>query len=85
MPIGIWKFGKNINESCPICQTPLTLRCIECQVNDTRQCGLSYGQCGHIFHACCIKGWVEKNVHSKAKCPYCFADWELVREEFNHC
>jgi hypothetical protein len=85
MPVGIWKFGKNLNEACPICQTPLTLRCIECQVNETRECGLSYGQCGHIFHCCCIQGWEQKNSSGVVKCPYCYTDWALVKQEHNHC
>ena len=86
-PVGVWKFSREVNEQCPICQQDLTQRCLECQVDDTKQCGLSSGRCGHMFHICCISGWAtrENNGTGKAKCPYCFNDWELYKEEYNHC
>lgn len=85
-PVGYWKFASNTNESCSICQTPLTMKCIECSVDSSKRCGLSHGRCGHIFHVCCIDPWTnrEQNLQTP-KCPYCFKDWELDKQEFDHC
>lgn len=86
MPVGYWKFDikSNINESCPICQCDLTTRCIECQADHDKRCGLSYGRCGHIYHVCCISGWIS-GANSNKACPYCYTEWHLVREELDHC
>lgn len=88
-PVGYWKFDlkSNANESCPICQTELSNKCIECQIEEGKKCGLSYGRCGHIYHVCCIAGWTQRAAGStnKVTCPYCFEEWHLVREEIDHC
>src|SRR3989338_2292987 len=78
MPVAIWKFGGSMDH-CPVCQNNLAIRCIECQVDETRKCGLSYGVCGHIFHTCCIGGWAQtgKAGGAEIRCPLCSHPWEL--------
>lgn len=85
-PIGVWKFARGVNDTCPICQMPLTQKCITCQVEEGRSCGLIYGKCGHVFHTCCIEGWVKKNESQpQVMCPYCFTPWQSTKQEYNHC
>ena len=91
MPVAVWRFGApgaiDRIETCPICQNAIAIRCIECQCDEKRKCGISYGICGHMFHVCCIGDWIEqaKKTEIAANCCMCNQPWELSKEEMDHC
>lgn len=78
-PVGYWKFPVNISENCGICRESLEKKCLECGINDGSKCGISYGQCNHIYHICCINGWTKDKTNSN--CPQCFQPWATEKEE----
>ena len=52
------------NDTCPICQENINIRCSDCQ-KTTNHCATTMGECKHIFHSHCINKWL---LQSK-KCP----------------
>ena len=79
-PVGVSRLTGITNDNCSICQSPLAGECLECQIYNDKECGISVGQCDHIFHKCCIDNWIEKS-EGTANCPFCFNVWNLSKNK----
>ncbi|KAI4292531.1 E3 ubiquitin-protein ligase RBX1 [Pancytospora philotis] len=56
--VGLWSFDIQI-ETCAICRNHIMDTCVECQngPDAAGSCHVSWGKCGHAFHAHCIDRW----------------------------
>ncbi|EPY23909.1 RING-box protein 1 [Strigomonas culicis] len=59
---------------CSICRNEVEGPCVECQSSasqTTSECPVSWGECGHSFHAHCIQRWLK----TRKVCPLDNQPW----------
>lgn len=82
-PIFISKWNKEPG-MCSICRNLVEGPCISCQSlsENTVECFMRWGACGHAFHDHCIKRWL----NSRNVCPLDNKPWRTLEEwsDVNH-
>lgn len=70
--VGLWSLDIQI-ETCAICRNHIMDSCVECQngLEAAAPCAISWGKCGHAFHAHCIGKWL----NSRNVCPLDTQAW----------
>lgn len=63
------------NDSCPICRSLLTEKCLECNDGNNDKCTSVLGVCNHGYHLHCIKTWLK----NKTVCPLDNQKWEFKK------
>ena len=71
--VGLWSWDVEC-DTCAICRTNVMDPCLRCQ-NESRtdDCVVVWGECGHVYHNCCMGHWVKKN----NRCPLCQNEWAV--------
>lgn len=59
---------------CGICREKLKNVCLVCCVNKIKICPTVAGQCGHVYHKCCI----EYSLKTRQTCPLDFKPWNIA-------
>jgi hypothetical protein len=71
---------QNDKDTCAIDRSPFTSPRVNHEVMEaTEPCGYVEGNCGHMFHPCCIERWIQRD----RACPLCATD--LTHEKCGHC
>ena len=74
---------KKINLICKSVYNIKSDTCVICRCNineivdeNMKELLLSVGECGHVFHSCCITKWAVLN----NKCPLCNERWKINKK-----
>ncbi|KAK2957123.1 putative Anaphase-promoting complex subunit 11 [Blattamonas nauphoetae] len=72
-----WYWDVGDVDSCGICSGQFERACPQCTLPGTG-CPITWGECGHLFHAHCIERWLSDG---KTTCPFCRQDWKVPNED----
>lgn len=64
---------------CLLCRNSLEETCPSCKainVEDTSNCPIVEGKCGHKFHQHCIYSWLRE--HNTCPYPECGCHWQFI-------
>jgi len=74
--------SKISKDPCAICGENICESCINCRGSkDT--CVFVVGECGDIYHYCCITNHINKQSYNGKKCPLCTNPWVMKRRTDN--